>query len=156
MMRKKGKFWWIGILAGTVLVLAVAGGTALWRMMANDIWVIEANWGISLPREAVFSQMEASQTSPGFHGDGIRYHVFSYQQEEPVERMVGWADAQGRTRFHESYQQAAGEWLSQLSVASVPPYDSCRYWYQCQEDGSELLFFWDVQGKKLYVVESFL
>lgn len=121
--------------------------------------VLQANWGFSLPAKARCAEVYKTDSGPSFHGDGLRYHVFSYRYEDYIDLMFAWADADQRaTIYHGSYTDAAEDWLDRLGVPAErrPDYENCAYWYSAQEDHSEIIVFWDNDANRLYIIESFL
>lgn len=150
-MKKK----WIAI------VLLMTGAIVVCVFMskrASYTSVLETNWRISLPYEANIKAIYEKDSGASFHGDGIRYHIFEYRQEEFVTQMLDWKAVENTTIYHESCSEAADEWLSEISVeeADYPEYDNCLYWYKAQEDNSEIIIFWDKDADLLYVLEYFL
>ena len=139
-----------------VCALALACGLSLYAKTSYSR-VLEANWGISLPFKARNREV-FSQDNSGFHGDGIRYHVYRYQYEDYIDLMFAWRNREGATIFHDSYSKAAEAWLDELQVprSQRPSYEVCSYWYKSQEDHSELLIFWNPENNHLYILESFL
>ena len=117
---------------------------------------LEANWGLALPEG--YDEIYATDSGASFHGDGIRYHVFSYE-EGAARPDAAWGEAAGPTHFADGVVSAAEDFLAQLS--DIPsewriPYEACVSAYDSQEDLSELLLFLDEESRTLYVVESFL
>ena len=62
------------------------------------------------------------------------------------------------TIFCSSFSEAATSWLKEIDVPAeyYPDYTKCLYWYQVQEDNSELIICWDKDTKSLYIIESFM
>ncbi len=119
---------------------------------------IEKNWGIALPEEAVLNEIYSKQTEPTFNGDGVRYHVFSCENAEEIEKIFQWESTQKATIFADSFESAAMYWLDEIGVPAEerPSFENCRYYYQSQNDNSEIVIFWDSGLNRLYVAESFL
>ena len=71
-MKKKA------VLTVTILMvlIVVVGITRLFPSYASTI---KSNWDISLPIKAVLTETYEKDSGASFHGDGIRYHVFSYK-----------------------------------------------------------------------------
>ena len=138
----------------SMLVLVLAA--CLWETDYNRI--MAQNWGISLPRECRYREIYSKDTGPSFHGDGIRYHVFSCRNGEPVEQMDVWQEAEGKTVFARTYTDALGQWLDALSVPAAfrPDGSACVYLYAVRHDHSELLMLWNRDTRSIYVAESFL
>lgn len=121
--------------------------------------VLEANWGIKLPVKALCKEVYREDTGPSFHGDGIRYHVFSYRYEDYIDLMFAWSgNLENETLFYESYTEAADIWLSELDIPEeqYPDYDSCFCWYKNEHDNSEIIIFWNPEINRLYIVENII
>lgn len=138
-----------------ILLLAASIG---WRVMTDYSRVLRANWGFSLPFKALCFEVYEKDSGSSFHGDDIRYHVFSYKYEDSIDLMFAWIGREQETIFRSSYSEAAEQWLDDISVPEEyrPDYDNCWYWYHSQEDNSEIIVFWDEDVNCLYIVESFL
>ena len=113
--------------------------------------VLESNWGISLPYKAVCRQVYEKDSGASFHGDGIRYHVFSYKYEDYIDLMFAWPPN------HKTDTAAAESRLNAIEVETEerPDYAACSSWGKSREDGSEILFFWNPEINRLYVIEAF-
>lgn len=120
--------------------------------------VIKQNWELTLPQEAGFAQAYSADSGDSFFGDGERYHVFTYENAQPVEDMVAWQANEESTAYYDSYSKAAEAMLDAIDVPEDerPDYARCLYWYCGKDDNDELLLFWDRSQSKLYVVESFV
>jgi len=147
---------WILIIAA-VLLLAVVGVA---NLLPSYSAALSANWGISLPAKAVCTEAYTHRSEPGFHGDGFRYHVFSYKNEEPIAGMLNWRAPQDiqAAIFSPTAREAADAWLNEINVPEDqrPDYAQCSFWYQSQRDNSEIVLFWNPEADRLYIVESFL
>lgn len=142
-----------------MLVAALAiGGFKIWHRMNDYDWVLEANWHLTLPKEAKCHEIFEQNDEPSFHGDGFRYHVFSYQDEATIETWLPWKEEEGTTKFHGLYAQSAEAWLDAIFVPAEqrPRYEGSVYWYEKQDDNSEILVIWNRDEQLLYIVESFL
>ena len=147
------------ISTAVLLLIAVVVGIALaWNRNNDYSSVIHANWGFGLPSEAHYSEVYYKDSGASFHGDGIRFHVFSYKEEKPVEEMLAWSGKEEETIFSSSYREAVTEWLNSIDVPNekYPDYSKCLYWYGSQNDNSEIIVLWDKSSMMIYVVESFL
>ena len=110
--------------------------------------VLKANWGVSLPK---CTELYSANTGPSFHGDGIRYHVFSVAKGD-VDTLFTWREAD------ESTADSAAQWLNELDVPHEhrPDFDSCKLYRQEKSDNSQLLVFLDSEKAILYVVEQLI
>lgn len=154
-MKKKKAI--IFSIAAVILVL-IAGTTLYWCYFSDYSNVLKINWGFSLPRESHYLNTYSHSSGASFTGDGIRYHVFSCENIDPIDKMFAWQLTEQETNYYSSYSTAVDEWLDKINVPprDRPDYGDCSYWYQSQDDGSEIIIFWDIDQGKLYVVESFL
>ena len=119
---------------------------------------LRANWGFSLPNGAGCSEIYSANSGASFHGDGVRYHIFSYESEDPVEKMFAWSSAESEMLHYASYSKAVEEWLGEINVSDEywPNIEECVYHYERQDDHSEIIVFWNSGENRLYVLESFL
>lgn len=120
---------------------------------------ISRNWEINFPTDAAFTEVYKKDTGSSFHGDGLRYHVFTYKSDS-VEAMLPWTrDAGGiRPIFYSGITEAASTWLMEIGVPKeeYPRFSECLSWYKSQNDKSEIIIFLDTDESKIYVIESFL
>lgn len=117
---------------------------------------IEKNWGLCLPDG--YREVYSADSGASFHGDGVRYHVFQYEEGSALPDAA-WGEASGPTIYASSVTAAAEEFLGELEEVPAQwriPYEDCVAAYDRQEDNSELLLFLDETTRTLYVVESFL
>jgi len=130
----------------------------MWKHLANYNTTLEANWEISIPFKASYSETYSKDSGPSFHGDGIRYHIFSYKDHSYVEEMLEWESDEKYTIFYGNYSNTVNVWLDTIDVPSEyrPDYSECMFWYNSQDDNSEIIILWDKEKGHLYVIESFL
>lgn len=142
------------VLICVVLLLSIIG----WQVMNDYSRVLMANWGFELPAHARCRELYTKDSGPSFHGDGIRYHVFSYQYEDFIDTMFVWTGNDHATLYSGSLSEAAETWLDEIDVPEAwrPDYANCLYRYRSQEDNSEIVVFWYAEENRLYIVESFL
>ena len=150
-MKKKR----IGLLTTCLLAVAVSIG---WRALSDYSRVIEANWGITLPWQARLTEVYQRDSGASFHGDGVRYHVYSYQYEDYIDLMFAWPPTEYPTNYYATTSEAAGAWLDEIDVPADkrPNYANCSSWHTSQKDNSEIIFFWDSEQNLLYIVENFI
>ena len=146
----KGKF---------IVITAVLTAAILFSLSACGYSaVLTANWGFSLPNEAGFTEIYSADTGSSPHGDGKRYHIFSYESEEPVEKMLDWSSAESEMAYDASYSEAVGEWLGRIAVPGEywPDIAECVYYYERKDGNDEIIIFWNSGENRLYILESFL
>lgn len=141
-----------------VVVAAVIRLFSVWNHLTDYSTTLNANWGFALPSKSHYAEVYSKDSGASFHGDGIRYHVFSYKDGEPIREMLDWSDVEGETIFCFSYKEAATEWLERIEVPTekLPNYSQCLCWYASQRDNSEILVMWDSSKNRVYIAESFL
>lgn len=138
---------------------------AVFALLAVLLWLpgctsyasaIEKNWGLRLPDG--YREVYSADTGASFHGDGVRYHVFQYEEGAALPDAA-WGEASGPTIYASGVTAAAEDFLGELEDLPAQwriPYADCVAAYDSQEDNSELLLFLDETTRTLYVVESFL
>ncbi len=148
-MKKKG-LWALAALVALALLAAALYAPDYGR-------ALEFNWDISLPAAARFRQIYQKDSGASFHGDGIRYHVFSYQYEDFTEEMFAWAGPHQRhaTRYYGSLEEAAQAWLDEIDVPADrrPDYAACDHWNGGKNGNCEIIFFRDTGKNELYILE---
>ena len=151
-MKKK-----LFILVGILIVLGIIF-LILWNMSSDYSKILQANWNFEIPKEAKYSQSYTKDSGSSFNGDGIRYHIFNYENEEHIENLFAWMNEEKATIFSSSFSEAITSWLKEIDVPVEyhPDYTKCLYWYQAQEDNSELIVWWYKDTKSLYIIESFM
>lgn len=98
---------------GAVCLLLLFGGCA--RRGYGEI--IRANWDLALP--SGYTELYQTDTGESFLGDGVRYHVFGYEDGSALEEAVSWQEEPLPTRYSESQTDAAAEFLEKLDRKSV-------------------------------------
>lgn len=151
-----------------IIVVLISVWTIYRAIIPSYASVLEANWGIELPIKALCKEVYEADTGPSFHGDGIRYHVFSYKNSAAIEQMLPWSDKDGNTlawsqiqgeeKNYQTYTEASDIWLSELVIPEeqYPDYDACLCWYKNAHDNSEIIIFWNPEINRLYIVEKMI
>ena len=142
-----------------VLVTLISVRTIYKSIVPSYASVLEANWGVELPIKALCKEVYKADTGPSFHGDGIRYHVFTYRYGDYIDLMFAWSgNLENKTLFYRSYSEASDIWLDELDIPEeqYPDYDACFCWYKSEHDNSEILIFWNPEINRLYIVENII
>ncbi|MBQ6865080.1 MAG: hypothetical protein IJO14_12690 [Clostridia bacterium] len=71
-------------LAIATVLSVMLTGIGILKLFPSYASVIKSNWDISLPIKAVLTETYEKDSGASFHGDGVRYHVFSYKYEEII------------------------------------------------------------------------
>ncbi|MBQ3151028.1 MAG: hypothetical protein IJB86_07295 [Clostridia bacterium] len=150
-MKKKAVLT-IAVLMILIVVIGIS------KLLPSYRSVLESNWGISLPVKAVLTETYEKDSGASSHGDGVRYHVFSYKYEDYIDLMFAWSPNEHETVFYPTTREAAEAWLDEIEVPSNerPDYSKCCSWSKTQDDNSEIIIFWDNNLNKLYIVENFI
>ena len=142
-----------------VLVTLISVWTIYKSIVPSYASVLEANWGVELPIKALCKEVYKADTGPSFHGDGIRYHVFTYRYGDYIDLMFAWSgNLENETLFYQSYSEASDIWLDELDIPmeQYPDYDACFCWYKSEHDNSEIIIFWNPEINRLYIVENII
>ena len=151
------------IISWIALIILILFGFFAYKEMRDYTNIIKLNWWIQIPKEANVEEIYSKDSWESFHWDGIRYHVYSYENEEVVESMVNWIRPHSDavvvpTVSYDSYMEAIINRLNELKIDdeySLNITDFESFYYEKQEDNSEIII---IKSKKkiLYVIESFL
>ena len=147
------------VIIGIVIVLVCfIVGYYMCAQMTDYSDVIKSNWNIDIAAYTDTTEIYSIDNVKSILGDGYRYHIFQYENEDGVSEMFDWSNEEGKTRYYPTYTKTVNEWLKQINVPEVyyPDYSSCKYWYNKKEDNSEIIIVWNDTKDKLYVVELFM
>ena len=149
------------IIISSVIVLAILCfiiGYYICAKITDYSPVIKANWNIDFAAYTDIIEIYGIDNVKSILGDGNRYHIFQYENEDGVSEMLDWSNEEKETIYNSTYTESVNEWLGQIGVPEeyYPDYSSCKYWYNKKEDNSEIIILWDDTEDKLYVVESFM
>ena len=128
------------------------------KLFPSYSFVIKSNWGISLPIKALLTETYEKDSEASFHGDGIRYHIFSYKYEDYIDLMFAWSPNEHKTNDYPTTREASEAWLNEINVPTdkCPNYSNCASWSKSKNDNSEIIIFWDSDLNKLYIVEKLI
>lgn len=140
--------WEARILAG--LAAAVLNGCALFP---DDAGTIALNWGIELPDG--YTVTYETDTGSSFGGDGLRCHVFTWQDDSALEELLPWSESD------EEGIALAREMLTALHVPeeSWPALSSCLSWHgnvREEDPRDQLVILYLPESACLWVLESFV
>lgn len=154
-MKRKKRI--VTIILICIIVLGVSM-FYMWKHFTNYNTTLEANWKISIPSKAQFTEIYKKDSGSTFHGDGIRYHVFTYKDSTYITQMLDWESEEKETIFYGNYSNAVNALLDTIDVPSEyrPNCSNCLFWYNSHDDNSEIIILWDKENYTIYIVESFL
>ena len=129
-----------------LLAVLVLAGCVLFPDAAETIAL---NWGIALPPGA--SVAYAADTGPSPHGDGLRCHVFCWEDPSAPADLLPWSEPD------EARLALAEEIVKELGVPAegLPDFSDCLSWYR-RERENQIALFYDPRGGALWVLESLL
>ena len=138
----------------TLIIILILG---VFELFPTYSFVIKSNWDIDLPIKAVLTEIYEKDSETSFHGDGVRYHIFSYKYEDYIDLMFAWSAAEHETLHYGSVSKAADAWLDEIEVPENmwPDYGVCGSWHRSKEYNSEIILFWDSERNLLNVIENF-
>ena len=72
--------------------------------------------------------------------------------------MFAWSSNEHKTNYYPTAREVSEAWLDEIDVPAVqrPNYANCASWNKSQNNNSEIIFFWDSDLNKLYIVEKFI
>ena len=145
-------------LAISAILTVMLTGIGILKLFPSYASIIKSNWDISLPIKAVLTETYEKDSGASFHGDGVRYHVFSYKYEDYIDLMFAWTPNEHKTNFYPTSREAAEAWLDEIDVPADerPDYSKCYSWSKSQNDNSEIIFLCDNELNKLYIIENFI
>lgn len=114
--------------------------------------IISLNWNIKLPNSG--KQIYSANSKSSFLGDGERYHIFEYKNNNDVISSLSWEGGK-----NQDIESSAAKVLSALNVTqnNMPNLkDNYRYYTRTKDDSSKIYLIFDTELKKLYVIEDIL
>ena len=141
-----------------VILIVILTCIGILKLFPSYASTIKSNWDISLPIKAVLTETYEKDSGASFHGDGVRYHVFSYKYEDYIDLMFAWTPNEHKTNFYPTTREATEAWLDEIDVPAEerPDYEKCFSWSKSKDDNSEIIFLWDNELNKLYIIENFI
>ncbi|MBU5676866.1 hypothetical protein KQI88_10595 [Alkaliphilus sp. MSJ-5] len=114
---------------------------------------IEINWGISLPKG--YEELFSVDSGASFHGDGDRYHVFSYKEELKQSEIEKFSSEK-----NPYVEDEVEKILNSLQVSNEqkPDFSKEYYWYRKNGDNdsrNKLYLIYFNEDNILHVIEQF-
>lgn len=104
-----------------------------------------------MPRE--YEEIYHTDSGASFHGDGQRYSIFEYKSLDEINSLLEWKHK------NDNIKPFIMSILRKLEVPKeyYPDFnDDFSYYYEVQEDKSEIYIILNSSLKKVYIVENFL
>lgn len=150
------------IIVWIILVVLILLGFFAYKQMNDYTNIIKLNRWIEIPKDVKYQEIYEKNTWPSLHWDWIRYHAYSYENEEIIDSMTNWTENIWKTIFFDSntYTETIIARLNVINLSaedvSLSDFDNLKYRYKNQEDNSEIIIIKDKNNKKLHILESFL
>ena len=145
MSKKKTIF--ISILLGVFLMCIGAYiGVDIYNHTPKRLY--ERNWKITLPKK--MNQEFDISTEPSFHGDGVRFSVFSSKSEISNEFLTGF-----KTEDIECFKEEIYKYLEMLKVPNeyYPNFEHPCSMKKMEMYSNKLYLIYDEKTYNLYVVQ---
>lgn len=148
-MKKKNLFIGIAVIVILAFIKSI-------NFSSGCNSALTLNWGVSIP--AKYEEVYEKDSGISFHGDGIRYHILHCDDIDKINEWLKWTHEDNATIFSNSYISTSKELLTQIDILQEYdiPYENCVFYYDKQEDNSEIIMFWNPTVGMLYIVEQFL
>ena len=118
--------------------------------------VIYENWNIRLPQSG--KEIYYITGEPSFHGDGPRFSVYEYDDEEIIDSSFDWKDKKNTNvedeinnilKILDEYNDVPKEYIPNLEK-------SYKYLTNSKEDGSDIYLIYVTGENRIYVIEYLL
>ena len=136
------------------LILLLTGGSLRPLLVRRDYTaVVKLNWDLALPES--WEEVYKADSSPSFHGDGMRYHVLQYAVGSGIESALAWQ----APPVDVSEAEAMETLMDGLDVPDRlrPDLESCR-WHTAVDPADSrdhLYLLFDPSTLELYILEFF-
>lgn len=109
--------------------------------------IIEKNWDVSLPKGCI--EVYKTDEGPSFFGDGVRYHVFRYEND------ITWNEPFYALKVGEDDKEEILKILSNLKIDKefYIDFDNINYGLIKKKRNSTLYVYYSA-NKMLYVIED--
>ena len=99
-----------------IFIVAVLSLLKIYNNLTYYSDVLKINWNIELPKNLI-REIYSANSDSNVHGDGIRYHVFLYKNEDKIEELFNWSIEEKKTIFYSSYSESIDNWLNKIKVS---------------------------------------
>lgn len=114
--------------------------------------IITMNWSVEIPK--TYKEVYSKDSGASFHGDGERYHIFQYSNENDIIKAIDWID--GKNTLMEAQVNKVLNIL-EIPIEAMPEFQAdYKYYTKIKEDSSKLYFIFVTGTKKLYIIEDIL
>lgn len=149
------KKWGFKVIGAIIVVFIFTIGVKTYSFInekSNYINTIESNWGISIPDE--YSRIYSIDSGDSILGDGERYSVFKYQANSQIDIEVNWEEK--KSFFIENSVSAISKSLKVKEEYKLNFEEEYKYFYNKEEDSSEIYMILFEKSNLLYVIEDIM
>ena len=110
--------------------------------------IINMNWSIKLP--SAYKEIYSVDSEASFHGDGERYHIFEYKNEEKINLSLNWEN--NKNLAIESTIEKVLNTLN-ISKENMPNFQGkYKYYTEEKSDSSKIYLILVNDMKRLYII----
>jgi len=141
-----------------ILGICAIAAAGFFLIFPGYYFPLRSNWGVELPIMAGLYLESKTDTGPSPHGDGIRYHRYSYKYEDFIDLMFAWGGTEKEALYGKTLRESAEEWMGALEVPAEkrPGYESCLAWHKVKPDNSQIIIIWESERNLLHILENFI
>lgn len=119
--------------------------------------VIYENWHIRLPEDN--KEIYYTDSGSSFHGDGERYSIYEYKNEEIVSKAFDWKDKKDN-KLEEEIREVIDR-LKEQNKNIPKKYEidfkkKYKYITKIKEDNSKLYLLYIIGENRIYVIEDII
>jgi len=137
----------VGSILLLIVLIAVFSYVEINKAYAE---IINMNWSIKLP--SAYKEIYSVESEASFHGDGERYHIFEYKNEEKINLSLNWEN--NKNLAMESTIEKVLNTLN-ISKENMPNFQSkYKYYTEEKSDSSKIYLIFVNDMKRLYIIED--
>lgn len=146
MSKLKKRVFIIGAVACIVLIISASIGINAYNHTSKRLY--EINWEITLPKK-IHLEFERS-TEPSFHGDGLRYTVFSSKNEISKDFLADFTE-----KDIECFREEIYAYLEMLEIPTEnhPDFEHSCCVKKMEMYANKLYLLYDKDNNLLYAVQ---
>lgn len=145
------------MVLGSILLVVAIFAVSLYVHISKQInkpysEIVFMNWNIKLPSQ--YKEIYSVDSGSSFQGDGPRYHVFQYKNEEDINQSLTWVNIK-----NDEIEILAEKVLNTLNISKEkkPDFENkYKYYIKEKEDSSKIYLIFFIDTKKLYIIEDIL
>ncbi|WP_058486536.1 hypothetical protein [Defluviitalea phaphyphila] len=141
-------------LISILLLFVILSGVFFYMKTNNYAKIINLNWDIKLPNS--YKEVYSTDSGANFHGDGEKYHIFEYKNEEEINKALDWIDGKN-VQIEAEIDKILNNFDISKKNIPIPDYNKeYKYYTEIKEDNSKIYFLFIPETKMLYIVEDII